>query len=200
MSYEEDKILLFGPKTNKSLLRQYPELAQVKEFKAISGDDLVFAWYLGNQSSPIDPDWEDAIKFKTAASYAIKEASKRQKYASGDIPENVKEAIEKMKAYSPEARMVAKRMIQTMFQNFQKLVDVNPAEFVTKEYGGDGEVIKEETDWTGRKQYIDSCSTISKTLPALLDQLEKGFGIEEKEVTGGKKSIDKFHQINRENS
>lgn len=200
MSEESEKIILFGPKTNKSLLRQYPELANVPEFKAIAGEEVLFAWYFGNQSSPVDPDWSETIRFKTAASYAIKEEKKRQKYATGDIPENVKKAIEKMRAYSPEARMVAKRMIQTIFNNFQKLVDVNPAEFIVKEYDAQNNITKEETDWTGRKQYIDSCSTISKTLPALLDQIEKGFGIVEKEAVVGKKPIDRFHQDNRENT
>lgn len=200
MSEESEKILLFGPKTNKSLLRQYPELANSKEFKDIGTDELLFAWYLGNQSSPIDPEWPEMVRFKTAAAHAIKEEKKRQKYASGDIPESVKQAVEKMKLFSPEARMVAKRMIQTIFNNFQKLVDVNPSEFLVKEYDADNNITKEETDWTGRKQYIDSCSTISKTLPALLDQIEKGFGIVEKEVATGKKAIDRFHQDNRENN
>ncbi len=43
---DEDKVLLFGPKSGKSLLRLYPELANDPVFKNLSQEDLNFAWYV----------------------------------------------------------------------------------------------------------------------------------------------------------
>lgn len=202
---EDLRPILFGPKSAKSLMRQYPELRKEKEFKDISGDDLLFSWYIGNESSPIDPDWGEQIRYKTAAAYAIRDEKMRAKYASMDVPDKVKEAIERMKKYSPEARMVAKRMVQAMFHNLQKIVNVDVEDLVTveKEFDDQGNVIaeKKEMDSTARKQYVDTCKTVSQTLPGLIEQLETGFGISEEKEKGttGVKAIDKFHQENREN-
>lgn len=194
----DEKIILFGPRNGKSLTRLYPEIASEPKFKGIASDDLLFSWYIGCQSSPIDPDWSDTIRQQTAAAYAIKEEVKKKRYASGDIPEKVKEAIEVMKKYSPDARMKAKRMVQTIFHKWEQLVNVDVEKdfLITKRDKEGNEII--ETDWTGRKQYIDSTAKMSDSMPGLIAQIESGFGIEEKEKEQGKKIIDKFHQEKRD--
>ena len=199
----DEKIILYGPTTGKSLLRSYPELAAEPKFKDISGEDLLFSWYIGCPSSPVDPEWSDQTRYKTAAAKAINginSKDKREKYSAGDIPDEVKQAIEKWRQMSPDARLLAKRMTQTMFSKLQQLVEVDVEnDFVsirTIGKGDDKEEIK-EVDWAGRKSYVDSMAKISETLPSLIDQLEKGFGITEskknEEKIGGK-AIDKFHQ------
>jgi len=195
---EETKILLFGPKSGKSLTRLYPELSSEPKFKNIPSEDLLFAWYVGCQSSPIDPDWTDVVRYSSAALTCIKDECKRRAYATGDIPEKTKEAIECMKKYSPDARMKAKRMIQTIFYKWEELVDVDVEKdfLITKRDKEGNEIV--EMDWTGRKQYIDSTAKMSDAMPSLLAQIESGFGIEEKEKETGKKMIDKFHQEKRE--
>lgn len=206
----EDKILLYGPVNGKALLRSYPELMDEPKFKALSGEELLFSWYVGCKSSPIDPDWSDSVRYKTAASKAFtrpgsESKDKREKYSAGDIPDDVKQAIAKWASMSPDARLVAKRMVQTIMHNFQKLVDVDlDKDFLTVRTIGKGEdkIDVAEVDWTAKKQYIDSAAKISDTLPSLIDQLEKGFGITEVkkgEEKIGSKAIDKFHQLKKEN-
>lgn len=187
----EDTILLFGPKNGKNLKKSYPELATQKEFKDLSNEDLLFAWYVGNPSSPIDPNLDIMFRNSSAAAVVFtKDSSRKANYAKGEYPDEVKIAIEKMSKYSPDARLVSKRMVQAMFQNFQKMVNVDPREFISTDKEG-----TVTPDWTAKKQYIDSCTKISEALPGLIKQIEEGFGIEEKKNTSdGAKAIDKFHQ------
>lgn len=197
---EEPKIILFGPKSGKALTGLYPEIASHPKLKTLSlpSEDMLFAWYMGCESSPIDPEWTDKIRRTSAALSAIKDERKRKEYGEGNIPVKVKEAIEVFKTFSPDARMKAKRMVQTIMHKWEEMVDVDVAtEFlITKRDKEGNETV--EVDWTGRKQYIDSTAKISDSLPSLLAQLESGFGIKEKEQEQGKKMIDKFHQEKRE--
>lgn len=201
---QEDKILLFGPKTGKSLLRLYPELAEDKVFKDLSSEELNFAWYVGNPSSPIDEDSSDYNKYRTAASICILSSEeKKKKYSSGDIPDNVKAAINKMKLYSPDARALAKKMTQQAFHNFQKLLNVDvEKDFLVKTIIGKGDDAKEitEMDWTGRKSYVDSATKIISELPELVKKMEQGYGIlEDKKGKDEvrKSGIDRFHDTNK---
>lgn len=203
---EGEKQVLFGPKTGKHLLKLYPDLEKEPAFKKLSNEELLFAWYMGCKSSPIDPEWPEQTRLKTAASYSIKDEAMRANFAAGKVPDRVREAYRKFGEYEPEARMVAKRMVQNMFTNLEKLVNVDPNDFVitTQEGGEDGVplTVTKEIDWTGRKQYIESCKTTATLLPTLIDQMEKGFGISDEKKGGkttGNKAIDKFHQQNREN-
>jgi hypothetical protein len=206
MLENEDKILLFGPKSGKSLLRLYPELSNEPDFKELSQEDLNFAWYVGNPSSPIDQEWEDQVKLRTAAATCFKNNElKRREYSSGQIPEHVKRAIERMKTYSPDARMLAKKMVQDTFERYQKLLNVNVEKdfLVTKKIGkGDSAEEITEMDWTGRKSYVDSASKIIAELPLMIKQLEEGFGITQskkgKEEQLGKRAIDRYHQQSKE--
>lgn len=177
----EDKILLYGPKTGKSLIRLYPELHEEKVFKDLSLEDLNFAWYVGNPTSPIDQDFDLYVKYRMAAGVCIKTSDeKRKNYSSGNIPDSVKAAINKMETYSPDARMMAKKMTQQAFHNFQKLlsVDVEKDFLVTRKIGR-GEDAEEitEMDWTGRKSYVDSATKIIAELPELVKKMEEGYGL-----------------------
>lgn len=196
----EDKILLYGPRSGKSLLRLYPELAQDIIFKELSAEDLNFSWYVGNVTSPIDEDLEDFIKYRMASGVCIKSNdAKRKQYASGDIPDGVKRAIEKMKTYSPNARMMAKKMAQETFYKFQELLKVDvEKDFKKITTTGKGENKEEivEMDWTGRKQYVDSASKIIEALPDLVKKIEEGFGVtgtDKKDRENGTNAIERYH-------
>jgi hypothetical protein len=202
---KEDKILLFGPKSGKSLLRLYPELAENKIFKDLSQEDLNFAWYAGNQSSPIDEDTDDYIRYRMAAGVCILSSEeKKRRYASGVIPDEVKAAINKMKNYSPDARALAKKMTQQAFHNFQKMLNVDvEKDFLITRKIGKGEDAEEitEIDWTGRKSYVDSATKIISELPELVKKMEEGYGVvvdkkskEEIHVKG----IDRFHNTKKD--
>lgn len=202
---EEDKILLFGPKSGKSLLRLYPELAQEPIFKNLPLEDLNFVWYVGNLSSPIDEDIEERTKYQMAANVCIKTSDKKRiQFSNGDISDDVKRAILKMKTYSPDARMMAKKMAQGTFYKFQELLKVDvDKDFVKKVKTGKGDdaVETEEIDWSGRKSYVDSATKIIEMLPELVKKLEEGFGItgtDKKDKKNETSAIDRFHNSKKE--
>lgn len=202
----EDRILLYGPKTGKSLLRLYPELKDEKVFKDLSLEDLNFVWYVGNPTSPIDSDVDTETKYRMAASVCIKTSEdKKKRYASGNLPDEIKSAINKMETYSPDARMMAKKMTQQAFHNFQKLLNVDvEKDFLVTRKIGKGENVEEitEMDWTGRKSYVDSATKIIAELPELVKKMEEGYGLTGTESKGKTEqrqtAIQRFHNTKRE--
>lgn len=200
----EIKTIVFGPRNGKSLFRLYPELRDEPVFKNMAHDDLLFAWYIGIPNSPVDHEWTEKVRWQSAAAKCFTNKDKREKSGSFDVGEDVKIAIKKFESYSPEARSEAKQIIQKIFHNYQKLVDVNvdTAFLKTTTVGkGEDKQVVTETDWTAKNQYTNITSTISKALPDLVKQIEEGFGIQEHgkaEETMGNKSIDKYHQQKKE--
>lgn len=194
----KEKPILFGPSTGKNLKKMYPELANEPLFKEIKNDDLLFAWYLGNKSSPIDPNWPEELRYKESARQAFtNDVEKRNQYANKNVPESVRLAVEKMGTYSPKARELAARSVQNQFHAILQTseIDINKAfQYVDKEGN-------ELTDWTARKQHFDTMKSNSEQLPSLLKLMEEGFGIEKtKKEESGTRAIDKFHNDKKNTS
>lgn len=194
---DKDLPILFGPQTGKTLKKLYPEIEKEPTFKEITNEDLLFAWYLGNKSSPIDPDWDENIRYKQAAIQSLpNNHDKRNRYGSKEVPETVMLAVEKMATFSPRAREVSARIVQNSFHNILKMsqVDVDKDFMYTDKEGVD------RIDWTARKQYIDSVKTTTEILPTLIKQLEDGFGIgRTKKEESKEKAIEKFHNQKKDN-
>jgi hypothetical protein len=187
-----EQTILFGPRNGKSLLRTYPELASDQVFKEISSDELLFAWYMGIPGSPIDEELSIGLRLKAAASRAFpNNIDKYKKYSAGDVPDSVKAAWRKFEEYNPEARLAAKKMVQTIFSKWQEIIGADvKKDFIYTDKDGN-----EAVDWTARKQYVDATKTISESLPSVIKQLEEGFGYQEiKKTEQGMKAIDKYHQ------
>lgn len=201
---DNQPIILFGPRNGKSLLRLYPELNKDEHFKSMTADDLHFSWLMGIKGSPVSEELDDGLRSKAAAAKAYtNKPDKRQTYGTNrDYTDEIKVAIKKFQAMSPDARLIAKQMTQKTFEKFQKLLDVNIEEdFKITRVVGRGEDRQEvtEMDWTGRKQYVDSATKIIESLPDLLKKIEEGYGITEKgkgdeEIAG--RTINKYHQLN----
>ena len=202
----EAPTVLYGPRDGRSIKKTYPELENNPLFKKMLNDDILFAWYIGIPNSPVDKDLPEPTRYKSAAFKCFpNNEEKKRKYADFDVSIEVKLAIEEFKKFSPEARAIAKNMVQTIFNKYQKMIDVDvEKDFLITRKVGKGESQEEitEIDWTGRKQFIDSAATIRKELPGLLKDLEEGFGVTEvkkKEEGNGNKSIDIFHKRRQEN-
>ena len=198
MEYIPDNIILFGPKDGKHLAKLYPELGENKLLKELPKDELLFAWYMGNRSSPIDSTLDKTLRAKHAAAKSFpSDMDKRVRFSDCEYPESVKIAIEEMSKYLPEARAKAKNMTQTMFLNLQKMIQVEDGDFEFT----DKDNVK-QINWAGKKQYVDTVAKISEVLPVMLKQLEEGFGIIEgsNKNTNSAKAIDRFHQFKKEGS
>lgn len=193
MENVNDMPILWGPVTGKSLKKMYPELAAEPLFKELKNDELLFAWYVGCKSSPIDPDLEETIRYRQAATQAFPNSQeKRNKFAAKNISDEIRLAIEKMATYSPKAREIAARITQNDFHTLLKMSDVD----INKDFNYiDKEGVK-RIDFGARKQHIDSIKLRSEVMPNLIRQMEEGFGIEKtrkEEMGGGQKAIEKYH-------
>ena len=202
MDSQEDNIILYGPRSGKSLRRLYPDINDDPIFKKLAAEDLLFAWYVGIPGSPIDHQMPENVRWRTASAKCIlNNDAKKQKFGMGDFEDDVKQAIREFEKKSPEARLLAKKMTQDTFSKFQKLlqVDVEKDFLVTKKIGK-GEDAEEitEMDWSGRKSYVDSATKIIEALPELVRKIEEGFGITEtkkkEEQVVGNKENDKYQQ------
>ena len=192
----EENIILFGPSNGKSLKKMYPEIASEPLFKELNNEEVLFAWYVGCKSSPIDQSISDSEKYKQAAAISFKtDREKMARFSVMDVTENVKLAIEKMETYSPKAREIATQALQNHFKNIIKLSEIDiisDTEYKDKE--GNSSI-----DWTARKQYSDIVKTHSEILPNLIKQVEEGFGIEKtKKEETGTRAIDKYHNSKKD--
>lgn len=196
-----ENFILYGPRDGKSLKRLYPEIEADPKFKPLANEDLLFAWYIGIPGSPIDNEWAEPLRYKTAAARCFpKNDVKKQKFASQDVPDDVKQAIREFECKSPEARLMAKLMTQRTFHRFKKILDVDVQnDFNITRTIGKGEDKEEitEVNWTAKKQYVDSAEKIIEMLPSMVKKIEEGFGMTEKqkkeEGTVGSKPIDRYH-------
>lgn len=193
----EEYPILFGPKNGKSLKKMYPEIANDPIYKDMQNEDILFAWYVGCESSPINKELSQDIIYKTAATNAISDVEKRKNYSNKILPESVVIAIDKMSTYSPKAREIAAKALQNYFHNILKMSDVDVRkDFIYTDKEGNPLI-----DFTARKQYIDGAKTASELLPSLIKQVEEGFGIEKtKKEESGTKLIDKYHNNKKEKS
>lgn len=193
----EKPVVLFGPQTGKDLRRQYPELAAVPEFKKLTLQEMLFVWHYANPSSPLASENNDRTRRSSAyrAAFRDHEPAREEKYNAGNFSDTVKAAIEKMRKYDVSVRMRARRMVEKMLENFEVLIKVDvELDFVKTSTSKEG-IVTKEVDFSGRNSYINSCSKITETLPALIKQMEDGFGLSESENAEDStaKAIDRFH-------
>jgi len=186
---------MFYPRTKNGLLSDYPELKRVEIFTKLNRFDLLFAWYFACKASPFA--YEESDKIRTELSlvetYGKKADELRGAFMAGNFDDKLRVGIVEMRRFEIGPRIRAKMMTEKIMENYEKLIDVNlKSEFLNK----DGEV-----DWTKKKAYIDACSTISKSIPLLINQAEGGFGISEKEEgdfieINAEDLIEQFHDNN----
>lgn len=191
------KYSLFNPRSARSLKEDYPELLKIKELKSLSRHELLFVWYYACKASPFynkENDRErviNSIKFSYGTSLSMAE---KNRLIDGNFKEHIKLAIAKMRKYEPGPRIRAKKMIDNMLTNWEKLIDINvndENQFTDK----DGAV-----DWSKKKAYIDASAKVSESLPKIIVLAEGGFGVADDNseiddviIHGGGSLIDKFH-------
>lgn len=197
---EEYQYLLYGPRNDRSLLQQYPDLKNKPELRERSKGEIYFCWLMGIPGSPVDEEWPIDQRRKIAARMAFpNDEDKMKAFAFSNLSDEIQSAIRVFERMKPEARMLADRMTQRAFYNFQKMinVDVEKDFLITKKIKGpDGEMEEiTETDHQSKKAYTDTVDKIMKSLPEMIDRIEKGYGIKEKKKDEEEERvIDIFHK------
>lgn len=191
----EDRQLLFGPKNEKDLKRQYPELGKEPEFASLTVGEMLFVWWFSNPTSPLvaDDNLDDKMRAVKAYDQSFKNSKnhdRKEDYFSLNFPDKIRLAIDRMRRFNPTVRIRAKFMVETILKKYEELVDVNLEDFeeIDEESG------TKKTNWTGRNQYVNSTKNIAEALPALIRQVEEGFGVADaKNVESGEKAITRYH-------
>lgn len=188
---------LFAPKSKRGLLIDYPELKKHEDLKKLRDPkDLLFVWYFASKSSP----FYDIEKPEERAKQCIKHVygediahHKAENFISGNFDDKIGTAIALMASFNPGPRIRAKKMVEKILSNYEKLIDIdasNDEEFLGKD---------EKVDWSKKKAYVDTCATVSASLPRLISQTEAGFGIADEsgdqDMLSGE-LLDDFHENN----
>jgi hypothetical protein len=119
---------MFAPTTANDLLWDYPELQKVEPFKvlAIQPQKMLFVYFYGCKMSRA----MDLIEDKERIRYALRMAWKdkvpqdiQRKYIDGKWGDDVQAAIDAMRAYEPEPRIVMKLMCLRMMGRLKRIMD-----------------------------------------------------------------------------
>jgi len=173
---------IFEP-TKKEMKVQYPELSEMEEFASMTDKDIRFVWYYACQSSDISkiPDKQSRMKMALKSAYGDDwfKFNTAQKIAAWEFPEYITIAINRMAKFSPEARGRGKAMIERLFDNYERIVDVDPELFET---------------WSPseRKSFVQLGVEMSDALPKVIQQLERGFAVSSKKADGEKETQEDY--------
>jgi hypothetical protein len=81
-------------------------------------------------------------------------------------------AIKKMSELDPGARFKSYKIIQSIFNHYEKLIEEGTDAFKVIEGRGDNQI-----EYIDHKKYVDTSAKIADVIPGLLARLEEGFGI-----------------------
>lgn len=168
----EVKMYMFRP-TDRDLRIEYPELSKVREFSELNTKELKFVWYYANRTSPYYTATKGdrtkilgCIKNSFGNSLKEKNTGEYNKYVSGNFPQKIRIAIDKMERFNPTARLRAKMAVEKIFDNIESSVDID-------------EDVKEKMrdDLELRKKYVELSIKVSENIPNIVAQMEESFGI-----------------------
>lgn len=102
--------VVYAPKSIKPIKRDYKELDDYEEFKALTSPELVFVWWFACQVSPIiDLPEEKRVMVAVDKAFKIKSQAEARKleYKNLDFPGHIKAAIKRMDRFDPGGRIRA---------------------------------------------------------------------------------------------
>jgi hypothetical protein len=169
---KELQLVLFGLDDFEkgNLKRQYPELADIEEFKDLHHKEVKFCWLVGNRTSPIFK-MERSARIKRALEIVWGKGYRKNPRISelvnaeteADIPEAILKGILKMNSFNPEYRLKARLINEYIFETLNELVVLTPQQMATM-------------DIDDRKKYADLATKVGSELQSMLKNLESSYG------------------------
>jgi len=188
MAQKEAEIILFGLESGEDLRIEYPELAQIDEFKNLKAKEVRLCWLLGNRTSPLYKLSDKRERLNRALEIVYGKSYIQQKQlkalVDGDIPVEIKEAIKKMEEFNPEYRLRAKLLSEYMFETLNEMVVVGSNELATMEVDE-------------KKKYTDLLVKIHEELPDMVKRLETSYGVKVKDRKTKKEILVKINDVLR---
>lgn len=102
--------VVYAPKSIKPIKRDYKELDDVEEFKALTSPELVFVWWFACQVSPIiELSEEKRVMVAVERAFKVKGQMEARKleYKNLGFPDHIKAAIKRMDRFDPGGRIRA---------------------------------------------------------------------------------------------
>lgn len=154
------------PLTEQDLRVEYEELNDVEEFNELTSKEMVFVWYYANQTSPYYsiPVKERVVKCLEILKDDLS-GTQLDEYFNLNFPTHIASAIEVMETFNPKLRTEAKSITEKIFKNIKRIVDVDVVSI---------------TDMEEKKKYIAISMDVIKSMPELVRQMERGYGVKVK--------------------
>lgn len=165
----QDDFSMFEP-SDGEMKYDYPELADVDEFRELNNNELKFVWYFAASSSPIK-NLANKPRAKKAVSLAygrFKTKESVKQLMECNFPDDIETAIKVMRSYRMAYRIKAKLAQEYIFDRMLEIVQLND------------ETPVENMDFEERKKYTDVAQKVSSHLPELLRNVEYSFGLTDK--------------------
>ena len=185
MAGKEVDVVLFGLERDGDLRIEYPELAEIEEFKALKVKEVRLCWFLGNRTSPIykldkAKRLLKALELVYGKSYESRKDLKE--ILGGEMPEHLLKGIRKMELFNPEYRLRAKLMSQYMFEVLNDMIIIDNTTLATM-------------DIDEKKKYTDLVVKIHSELPEMVKTLETSYGAKTIEKKTKKEVLVKINDI-----
>lgn len=185
MSRKEVDIILFGLDRDGDLRIEYPELAEIEEFKPLKVKEVRLCWFLGNRTSPIYKlDKAERLKKALELVYGKNYSSRKdlKEVLNGEMPSYLVKGIKKMEIFNPEYRLRAKLMSQYMFEVLNDMIIIDNTTLATM-------------DIDEKKKYTDLVVKIHSELPNMVKTLENSYGAKTIEKKTKKEVLVKINDI-----
>lgn len=122
---------MFYPMSKAEIFLDYPELAKLPEFMALAGKpkQLRFVWFYACKASRARElhDDSDRIRYALLAAWDLEVPKEIEtKYMARKWPDNVSKAIEVMRGYEMEPRLVRMISAQKMLRTVTTIVNRKP--------------------------------------------------------------------------
>lgn len=160
---------MFYPKTKDGLLIDYPQLQKFKEFNELRKEELLFVFFFYCKSSPlagIDNQYRRAEK-AVSHSFSNTGTQEAAQFKKCNFPDRIIVAGEKMRIFEPGPRIRAKKLIEKILSDYEKIV------------GGTDVDDEENSDMNKKKNYVELTKIVANALPGLISQAEESFGVTE---------------------
>lgn len=185
MAKKEVEIILFGLEREGDLRIEYPELAEMEEFRDLKVKEVRLCWFLGNRTSPIykldkAKRLEKALELVYGKNYGSR-ADIAESF-NGGLPDHIVKGVHRMESFNPEYRLRAKLMSQYMFDVLNDMIIVDSTTLATM-------------DVDEKKKYTDLVVKIHTELPDMVRTLESAYGVKSIEKKTKKEVLVKINDI-----
>jgi hypothetical protein len=175
-------MLIFAPKPDKftKLKDEYPELRDIPEFNGLNDTELLLVWYIKNRTSPYYKQTHKSKIDQVVPILYPNGIPEKEKSAmiSGNFPEKIRIAMERMERFNPSARMMGKLMVDATFDHYFKIIK----EATTSD---DPEI---------NSKMVSLFAKIRTEIPLIIKMKEEGFGVvvSKTDDAGGLRLMDKL--------